>query len=282
MTINNSCRFITLFLSVLFFFNNSCKTSSDPLPKVEHYLHIAHTRTNSNPDMDSIAEIIDYSKYDMLWLGGDLAKHTSINDEAMIHVDSIFDLGNSNTLWALGNHDYNDLAKIAAYSKRPNYYSYHRNRITYVVLDTQDSLSSFVGAQKALLENIADTIQESSHLVLLHHKLIWMYGNTELESQIGAISNGSFGGCFFCINPNNFNTEIYPNLVKIKNKGIEILCIGGDIGHKAKEFEYLTPEGIHFLASGISAGSSKNKALLFTHDLTTGVLNWEFKLLTEL
>ena len=138
MTGKEFYKYTLLLIIVLVFFNTSCKTPNDQTPIIEHYLHIAHTRTNSNPEMDSIAEIIDYSKYDMLWLGGDLAKHTSINDEAMIHVDSIFDLGNSTTLWALGNHDYTDLDRVSDYSKRPPFYSFHRNKITYVVLDTQE------------------------------------------------------------------------------------------------------------------------------------------------
>ena len=54
-------------------------------------------------------ESIDYSYYDMLWLGGDMAVSSSLDDITMNHIDSILDVGNENTLWALGNHDYADL-----------------------------------------------------------------------------------------------------------------------------------------------------------------------------
>lgn len=248
----------------------------------QHYLHIAHTRTNANPSMDMVAESIDYSIYDMLWLGGDMALSTSIDEPTMRHVDSIYDVGNENTLWALGNHDYADLDRIQAYTGRPPYYVYDKNNITFLVLDSQDSLSSITGQQKELFRSVTDTITESSHLVLLHHKLIWMYGNAYLQSQIPYISNGSFGDCFSCINPNNFYTEIYPELLKVKERGIEVICIAGDIGFRRSEFEYLTLEGIQFLASGIEAGKENNKALLLTHDLNDQTLSWEYKLLSQL
>lgn len=89
--------------------------------------------------MDSVAENIDYSFYDMLWLGGDLALSSSLDDMTMDHLDSILDLDNENTLWALGNHDYADLDRVQAYTYRLPYYAYYKDKITFIVLDTQDS-----------------------------------------------------------------------------------------------------------------------------------------------
>ena len=200
----------------------------------------------------------------------------------MAHVDSILDLGNPNTLWSLGNHDYWDLDRVEMFTHRPAYYAYHKDGITFMVVDTQDSVSNILDAQKDLLTSITDTIQESSHLVILHHKLIWMYGDSILEPQIPFISNASLDTCFFCLNPNNFYTEIYPLLVNVKNRGIEVICIAGDIGIKIDEFEYLTPEGIQFLASGGHAGFILNKALEFTHDIPNRQLTWEYKLLQDI
>lgn len=259
---------ILLILSLLTI--TSCKEDETIEPTIsmsKHFLHLSHTRTNSNPLMDTTVENIDFNKFDMLLLGGDLAYLSSADDVTMNRIDSIFNVGDDNTLWALGNHDYTDLNKIEQYTCRPAYYASYLDGITFVVLDTQDSLSNIIGAQKEYLMRVLDTIQESTHLILLHHKLIWMYGNPVLESQISTISNGHLGDCFYCINPNNFNSEMYPELVEVKLKGIEVLCIGGDIGFQANEFEYLTPDGIHFLASGINSDGEYNKALLFHHDL---------------
>ena len=276
------CALLTI--STIFLY---CSTGKDlgierPINKSKQYLHLSHTRTKRNPLMDSLVEKVDYSKFDMLWLGGDLAYLTSRDDMTMAHIDSIFDVGNINTLWTLGNHDYSDLNRVKRYTKRPPYYAANQDGITLVVLDTQENLSNIADAQKDFLMGILDTVQKSSHLILLHHKLIWMYGNAHLEPKISSISNARLGACSYCVNPNNFNSEIYPKLVEIKKKGVEVVCIGGDIGFHAKEFEYLTPEGIHFLASGITYGQDENKALLFQHNLSDKTLTWDFKQLNDL
>lgn len=271
------------FLLVLFF---SCRKDTPPeppiSPEIRTYLHLSHTRTNTNPSMDSLVEETDFSSYDMLWLGGDLAYLTSEDDATMTHVDLILDLGNPNTLWALGNHDYSDLDRVEQFTNRAAFYTHHKNGITFLVLDTQDSLSNIVGAQKTLFESVLDTLQESSHLIILHHKLIWMYGDSYLESQIPSVSNGGLGSCFYCINPNNFYTDIYPQLLEVKQEGIEVICIGGDIGFQTNAFEYITADGIHFLASGIEDGLEDNQALLFSHDINNKTLTWEYRLISDL
>ncbi len=248
----------------------------------QYYLHLAHTRTATNPNMDQLVESIDYIYYNMLWLGGDLAVSSSLDDMTMNHLDSILDLGNEHTLWALGNHDYADLERVSAYTHRPAYYAYYKDKITFLVLDTQDSLSNIVGEQLELFSSVTDTLEITTHLVLLHHKLIWMYGDTYLQTYINSIPNGGLGDCFYCINPNNFYTDLYPKLLELEDSGIEVICIAGDIGFRANEFAYTTPEGVQFLASGIDDGKSNNQALLFRHDLVSDSLSWEFVLLSDL
>lgn len=275
-------RVLTVILPILFFCILSCKKDKIPAPVIKEYLHIAHTRTDANPDLDSLVEQLNYKKYDLLFLGGDMASLTSEDDATMQHVDAIFDVGNENTLWSLGNHDYTDLARVQNFTNRPPYYAYNKNGITFIVLDTQDSLSNVIGQQKIFFDGVVDTIQSSSHLIVLHHKLIWMYGDSYLESLASSTSNVDIDTCSYCINPNNFYQDIYPKLFEVKQRGIDVLCIGGDIGFYAKSFYHVSPEGIYFLASGISSGSNSNKALLFTHDVTNRKLIWEFKLLTEL
>ncbi len=267
---------------ILFLSFSSCKKGKVIVAEIKEYLHVSHTRTNSNPDMDSVVEQLDYKKYDVLMLGGDLAQLTSDDDTTMQHVDSIFNIGNDNTLWSLGNHDYTDLARVQSFTNRSPYYAYYKNGITFIVLDTQDSLSNIVSQQKIFFDAVVDTIQFSSHLIVLHHKLIWMYGDSYLEPQIPSVSNAPVGSCFYCINPNNFYSEVYPKLLSVKSRGIEVICIGGDIGFNAKSFSHKTSEGIYFLASGINAGSNSNKALFFRHDVYNRKLIWEFKLLSDL
>lgn len=256
--------------------------SSESNPNIKSYLHLSHIRTEAENTIDSTTLEIDYASFEMLWLGGDLTYYTSKEEKTLAYVDSIYQLGNPKTLWALGNHDYSNKPLIQKYTHRPPYYSYHQQGITFLVLDTQDSLSNITGLQKDLFMSVTDTLEESSHLVILHHKLIWMYGDNLLKPKISSISNAGLGDCFVCLNPNNFYEELYAELVKIKQKGIEVICIGGDIGTKIKAFEYRTPEGINFLASGIESGESGNKALVFKHDLDRKKITWSYQLISAL
>lgn len=273
---------ILLFILSLSSCKNDKILESNNKPTAAKYLHISHTRTSSNPNLDSIVEGVDYAKFDMLWLGGDVAFLTSQDDNTMLHVDSIFDFADKNTLWSLGNHDYTDLDRVFEFTDRPPFYAYNKNGITFVIIDTQDSLSSIVASQMELLVSVIDTIQEASHLIILHHKLIWMNDGGYLESQIETVSNVEFSNCFYCINPNNFYSDVYPLLVEVKEMGIEVLCIGGDIGIKANEFDHITSDGIQFLASGVSHEADENKALLFHHDIINRQLTWEYKLISDL
>lgn len=280
----NKLLIISTIFSIVFI--SSCKVEdvlvpSDPVV-YNSYLHLSHTRTGVNPHMDEMVEAIDYSKYEMLLLGGDLAFSTSLDDETMSHIDSIFDLSNPNTLWSLGNHDYSSLPRIESFTNRAPYYAHHKDGITYIMLDTQDSLSNIIGEQKSFLYSVLDTLEKSSHFIIIHHKLIWMYGNSDLESEISSISNGNLGDCFWCLNPNNFYSDIYPKLVELKQNGIKVICVAGDIGFKINTFEYTTQEGIYFLASGINYENDDNMGLLFNHDLKNKHLTWEYKLLKDL
>ena len=144
-------------------------------------------------------EQINFEKYEMLWLGGDLAQLTSEDDATINHVDSIFNLSSRSTLWSIGNPDYTNTGRVVNSNKKPLYYSTHKNGITIVVLDTQDSLSNIIGAQRDFLFGVLDTIQESSHLVVLHYKLIWMYNQIDLELIISSVSNAELADCFFVL-----------------------------------------------------------------------------------
>jgi len=264
----------------------SCTDSLFPEPTRSHenveYLHISHTRTKQNPRMDSDVEKVDFSKYDMLWLGGDLAHESSKDIRTMENINSVFNIGSETTLWSLGNHDYSNLSRVSKYTNRNPYYAYYRNGITVIVLDTQDDFSNISGTQKVFFNNVIDSLDQSSHLVVLHHKLIWMNDNENLEALIYYTSNGRAGDCFYCINPNNFYSEIYPKLKQVKQKGIEVICIGGDIGSKTSEFEFETPDGIFFIASGIFSEGAYNKALLFKHNKKLKTLVWNYKYIKDL
>ncbi|PCH66226.1 MAG: hypothetical protein COC01_08625 [Bacteroidetes bacterium] len=272
-----------LFLILLFLLFSYCKKDAvvtddfSDIPDYQ-YLFLAHTRLADGDEnkLDKRAEKIDYSDYDMLLLGGDLTIETSIDTSTLVYIDSIYSLSNENTLLALGNHDYDNTDLVSHITGRPRYYIYYKNRITFLVLDTQDSLSNIVGNQLDLVRKVTDTISESTHLVVLLHKLIWLYGNPEL-SEYKNITNGGMGGGFQQVNPNNFWDDIYPMFLKALNRQVEVICIAGDLGEYNKNFEYETEQGIHLLACGLYVDDENDKALILKHNFEKSIITWNFK-----
>ena len=57
-------------------------------------------------------------------------------------------------------------------------------------LDAQSDAGSIEGDQLDYFNAVMDTLENVTHFILVHHKLIWMSGHPVLDSQINAISNG--------------------------------------------------------------------------------------------
>ena len=269
------------FFSIIILFS-SCQKSTPviPEPETQKILALSHTRTDADFKLSEEVSQIDFTQFEMLLLGGDL----SVNSDSAVldWLDKVYDLGNENTLWALGNHDYDRTDLIPEFTHRPLFYEKSWGKITFLVLDTQENSSQITPSQLDLINSVTDTLSETKYLVLLHHKLLWMPGHPELESQIPEVANSGLGDCHFCTNPNNFYDMLYPKLIEVKNKGIEVICLGGDIGFKSKSFEFQTTDGIWFLATGILAGDSGNLALVFEYDVEKGSLIWNFRRLNKL
>ncbi len=268
-----------IFLLVLTLSITSCTEE-----KKVSYLHISHTRIDggANRAMKEV-EALDFSPYDMLWLGGDMALHSSKDSATLEYLDTIFQLSSPNTLWALGNHDYHtkpDLIKD--FTKRPRYFSQYKNGITFFVHDTQIEKCNTSGDQLALLKSVTDTLKHSSHFIFLHHKLIWLPNHPELGPKANEITNSSVNTCFHCLHPNNFYEEVYPLLKEVQKRGIQVICVAGDIGFKVKNFEYKTKEGIIYLASGLWDKTPNQDVLLFEHDIYSKKLKWTFLSIQEL
>lgn len=269
-----------LLFSVLFLFFGCKENLPTPLPEVKFkkYLHISHTRGSEAGEIDERLRNRDYSEYEMLWLGGDMDQNIVENESIIQSWDELFDFSNPNTLWTLGNHDYYySLPLVQSYTQRPTYYSYSKDDFTFLVLDTQKNASHIIEEQLELVKNVTDTLSESKYLVVLTHKMAWLYGNPEIEELINSIPNGGPGDCLFCTNPNNFNEEVYPELLKVKERGIEVFCIAGDLGIRANEFEYITEEGIYLMASGLNFYQNQNKVLVFKVNQETQELSWGYE-----
>ncbi len=249
-----------LIAFVLLFF--SCKESVIDPPG--SYIYVAHTRLNSNDSLYSKVYDIDFSNYDMTLLGGDLAMSSFSKRRVILpHLDSIFDFKNPNTIWSIGNHDNVSDKRFYEATLRNKYHVYQKDDVTFITLNSQDSLSSIVGKQKEFLFSVLDTIQTRS-VLLMTHKLIFMNDHPVLDEKISKVCNANKGDCFHCHNANNFYTTVYPKLLEVKNRGIQVLWVGGDLGYKTSEFEYIDDQGIVFLGNGFWFKKDWNKVLLFS------------------
>jgi hypothetical protein len=274
---------ITHIISVfVLFLTASCeKDNPMEIPVVEHptvkLLHLSHTLDSVPTSFVPGVDQIDFSKYKVLMLGGDLLFDTSHNPAELEYANSIFNLSDENTLWAIGNHDDTSPWMVPSVTGRELYYAHHKDGITYIVLNTQYANCNITNDQLALFNNVVDTIQTSSHLIVMTHKLIWMYGNNHLEPLVPTVSNGQLGNQLWDINPNNFYDDLYWKLLDVQNSGIQVICLAGDIGFNGTEFEHRFDSGIQFLASGLFYSKPQaRKALVFEHTKSKGLLTWEY------
>ncbi len=266
---------------------SSCKKDKEvqtPVFEKETFILMSHTYVLNAPvpTVDSLIQKIPLANYNLVFLGGDLTASSSQFLSTLYYIDSIFDVSSPGTLWAVGNHDYDNTVNLTAVTHKPLFYAYYHNGITFLVLDTQDSLSNFVGEQLQLIKNVTDTIAESGSLIVLTHQLVWMMDNGVMQPTIDSISNGPAGTCFWCINPNNFYTDVYPRLLQVKNRGIKVMCLAGDIGEFVQQFSFTNADGIPFIASGICSGCAVNYCIVFEYDPNTRELSYNYRLLTEL
>ncbi len=281
----------------------SCKTEEKQTTR--QYLFLGHTYqwgVEDNNRIDFRLKDFDFGQYDQLWLGGDLCARSSEKMETLTYLDSIFDLSDPSTHWARGNHD---LVKgipgaIEQITKRNSYYSAALESATLVVMNTMEfhhpnykpkpAECEMLDGQIQMLENIADTIAQSSHLIVLHH---YCFLTNELYSDstnLNTIFNLYVPDLKIdCANEHTFTSKLYPIFKKIQSKGVQVVLVSGDLGQRAKAFEYQTEDGIWFLGSGINnsaievyvpdyvTDTSPDKILVFEYDLEERELTWEFK-----
>jgi len=167
----------TIFL-ILFF----CSICKNVMPQVNSdlkFIFVPHPRSEDKVHQSVLKEIekINFSLYDMVLLGGDITYYTSISRVSMNYCDSLFNLDSPNTLWTMGNHDLNNPSLIAEYTKRPRFYSYYRDSICFVVLDTEQNANGFtssyiLGNQLKMLDYLRESKLSSLLNVYAYQMLV--------------------------------------------------------------------------------------------------------------
>ncbi|HHS95635.1 MAG TPA: hypothetical protein ENJ45_03525 [Phaeodactylibacter sp.] len=271
----------------------------------EQYLFIGHAydwKAPAGNRVDPRIAALDLSKFDMLWLGGDICSRTSERQSTLEYLDSLLHISSPTTLWAVGNHDLKNGTPhlIQQKTNRPLSYATHHKGITCLILNTNlghpqltaiDSslLCQQLNRQYKTLQNVADTIRQSSYLILLHHHALLSDGIAKGTVDLKAQWHYVLPQLRFSCTPNgSFEELAYPLLVDIQNKGIQVILVGGDIGQRAKKFAFQSNEGIWFLGSGINnsmdpryvpeyvTNQNPDSLLTFEYDLKNKKLTWYF------
>ena len=276
--------------------------------KNQQYIFIGHSydwKAKDGNRVDPRIEQLDLSKYDQIWLGGDICARTSEDPATLSYLDELFGITKNNCHWALGNHDINkgNPALIEQKTGRPSFYSHYTDGLTFLVLNTNlghpqlpapdsSALCQQLNQQFSLLKKVCDTIQESAYLILLHHHAL--ISNELADHQINVSDKWHYvwpALPFACTPTGSFEELAYPILTKVQQKGTQVVLIGGDIGQRSKGFEFQTKEGIWFLGSGINnsmdpryvpeyvTNRNPDSILVFDYDLEKQKLEWTFEAL---
>jgi len=275
-----------LMLVVLIFLSINVFGQADTLK----YFFEGHTYQwhTAGDRVDERLEKLDFSEYDGIWLGGDVCSESLLEYSTLEYIDNLFDLKHPNTHWAFGNHDSRNGNWIwfEELSGKKTYYTSHYKGITYMVLNS--TLTPYhceqLNDQYRIIVNLCDTISESSHLIFLVHHCLWENVPGLPVPYKYAQSNLRYFS-FTCDNPNaTFLNDIYPRLIEVKNRGVEVILIMGDMG--SQRINILNPDGIHFVGTGLNRSkyqdpevrenSDRDWFIEFKHVPETRWLDWKF------
>lgn len=289
---------LPLFCFLVVLFSSFFKIQSDIQESEYRFLFIGHAydwAVEAGDKVDRRVEEINFGGYEGVWLGGDVCANTMLNPQTAIYLDSVFNLKNPNSHFVLGNHDYRDhnLDVYFELTGRPDFYTSTFKTLTISVINTNlnSSHCEQLNAQYRMLEEVADTLENASHYILLmHHQIFRDIDGLEGFKSNGVCSHYSMN----CDRADSyFQTDVYPKLVELESRGIEVVVVVGDTGWD-KGSHQKSIEGIDFLASGINNSFYKSKApneldkiqedliLEFIYMPDKAFLDWQFKSLNKL
>ena len=263
---------------------------------VLEYLYLGHPY-RSNAVVDERVEDLKMWKFDQVWLGGDVCSETTQNQITLNYQDALFDLGNPGNFWSLGNHDIRNgnTQWIFEKTKRGSFYTSYLNGLTVSVINTNWNIGGAncdsISEQFEMLNNVCDTIEHSSHFVLLAHQVIW--GEIDSLVEVKSYANADGSSQVFSCNPNEkFAKSFYPRLIELENQGIDVVIIAGDMGQTDFSYHTTTAEGVDFVASGFCSDTQwnsqfpthglKDQVAVFYHDTVMQTFTWEFKFLDDM
>ncbi len=236
--------------------------------------------------VDYRLESFDFSSFQGVWLGGDVCSEAMLDYSTVQYIDSLFDLGNPDTHWSLGNHDARNgnWEWYEEFSGRKTWHAYSSFGITRFVLNTNlvptdcESLND----QYDKLTTTIDTVSSGNRLILIMHHGIWRDVPGLPAPPVYAQSDLTFWNANCYAMGNTFNESIYPHLVNAKQRGVEVFCVLGDMGAGPKSIDFLSDDGIHFLGCGFDHNEPEDEVLIFKLDKESNVLTYQYYLINDL
>jgi hypothetical protein len=234
-------------------------------------------------------EMANFSAYKHIWLGGDICGETSLKSSTIQSISDLFNLSKPGNHLTYGNHDIRNgnVEWFKEITGKDPYYAYSEdNGLTVIVLNGLISPLDCdnINKQYWLIKNVVDTIQ-SGHLVFLVH--------TGIYSEVPGVLNPSIYGhsqfdhwranCFD--SAATYLNTIYPMLVALELKGVQVKHIMGDVGASRKTYYGISDDGVEFFGSGLNNSYDeimdgtailKDSVLLFKHVPDINYLDWEF------
>jgi hypothetical protein len=275
-----------LFIIIISLFQNAHAADGDTLS----YVFLGHTYYWGFPyRVDPRLEKMDMSKYDRIWLGGDICSEASLKYSTFEYLDSLFDLDKPENHWALGNHDTRNrnYEWNEEFTKRPPYYSYSKDGITTIVMNGNISPLDCENLDKQfqIIKNVCDTMTTGNLIFLIHHGITSGVPGIASPSNYGHSNlNPWIANCYS--DSASYIDAIYPMLVALKKKGVNVIHIMGDVGANKKSYHAISDDGIEYFGSGINNSKNilkntpiidKDLILVFKHVIATNKLTWEFK-----
>lgn len=298
-SLQNKLRLFSLYLCTAVFLFYGCESAPPPIPlNKKGILFLGHTYQwhTASDKVDERIERLDLSGYEQLWLGGDMCSETTEKKETLDYLDDLFDLGAPTTLWALGNHDYRNGNHdwIREKTGRDLHYVQNFEGMTVIVTNTsyhQTEECAQKEAQMEMIRRTCDTVSAASHLIFLSHMLTWTDVDPDMDAKNVANADKSWMP-LICEVRSQFQRSVYPWLLQVQERGIQVVVIAGDVGQKDKYYQYQTSDGVWFLASGINnsfeqdlekrALLPKDRLLYLEYTDSTRSLTWDFPILEEM
>jgi hypothetical protein len=278
-------KLLALFVFMLLLLQMSAQTRSN-----YKYLFTAHTYMGESI-IDSRLIEFDKSGYDNIWLGGDICSETLMLRSNLDYLDEHLRIGQPHNYFSLGNHDRRNgnIEYFEEFIGKKAYYADYYNGFTSIVLDTnlEPGDCENLNNQYKMICNVTDTISASSHLIMFFHWGLWSGVPGLPEPSVYAHTNLKYWNANCDSTNNNFAQIIYPLLVEVQNRGVNVICIMGDMGASYKKFEAVSSDGIQFLGCGLDNikyyyepdqwwTKEKDVVLEFNHNTTTKDLTWKF------